>query len=237
MTDRKQICSEPLTEGANVYMADRTGLDGTTVKRLIIEGCAIVCDMPGINGRSYPTDIISRECRRLTEKVRSGRLAAELNHPRLNSKGESMDFPIFEMNLMKTCAVVEDLWMDGNKLMCRMVVAEGTPAGDALAALIRTGYRPGYSLRGAGDTMAEGDHEVICDDYTMITIDVVGNPSFDKYAIFDSRYESDEKNPVALVESIGNYRKEVVHNFGKVRRGFGVYDRRALMEALGAKAV
>lgn len=233
---KKHLCSEPLLEGSKVYEANRIGLDGSSVKRLIIEGCAIVCDTPGINGRSYPTRIMAREVNRLMkESVPYGRLAAELNHPRLTDEGVSKDYPIFEMNLSKTCAVVEELRMDGNKMYCRMVVAEGTPAGDTLAALIRTGYRPGYSLRGAGDTRREGDHEVITDDYTMITIDVVGNPSFGKSAIFDSHVESvDMKvNPPALVESINGYRREVAHNFGgPVCTGFGKYNREALLEGI-----
>lgn len=230
----KHICSGPLFEGSKVYEANRIGLDGNPVKRLIIEGYAIVCDTPGINGRSYPTRIMSKQVDRLMrEAVPFGRLAAELNHPRLTDEGTSKDYPIFEMNLSKTCAVVEELRMDGNKMYCRMVVAEGTPAGDTLAALIRTGYRPGYSIRGAGETIPEGDHEVITDDYILITIDVVGNPSFGKSAIFDSHVESvDKGNPAALVESINTYRREVKYNYDRIYCGNGLYNRNALLEGL-----
>ncbi|MCQ2123338.1 MAG: hypothetical protein MJZ25_04055 [Fibrobacter sp.] len=218
---QRQICGDAIMEGSNAREEERVGLDGRKTRRLIIEGVAIECDIPGINGRSYPKRIIEREVKRLVaEAVPYGRLAAELNHPRLDDEGSAKDYPIFEMNLAKTCAVVEDLHMEGNKLMCRMVVAEGTPAGDTLAGLIRSGYRPGYSLRGAGNTIPAGDHEEIDDDYTMITIDVVGNPSFGKTAIFNSRLESVNGgkraltesvsyNPSAIMESLNSYRREV----------------------------
>lgn len=231
----KEICSEPIFEGSKVYMADRVGLDGNTEKRLIIEGVAIVCDVPGINGRAYPRHIIAREVERLNkEAVPYGRLAAELNHPRLNEEGISKDYPIFEQNLWKTCAIVEELRMDGDKLYCRMVVADGDNGGvgDKLASLIRKGYRPGYSLRGAGDTMPDGDHEVIADNYTMITIDVVGNPSFGKAAIFDSHVESVEKPSDSeikvITECVNNFSREVALNHKIKKYGYNSFDKGAL---------
>ena len=97
----------PMFEASNVRMEDRMGLDGKPVKRLIIEGYALVCDIAGINGREYPSSIISREVERLNrEAVPFGRLAAELNHPRLDEEGNSRDYPICEMDLSKLCAAM-----------------------------------------------------------------------------------------------------------------------------------
>lgn len=232
--DNKKVYGDSMMEGAVVSEVERTDLGGNKVKRLIIEGTAIVCETAGINGRKYPRRIIAREVERLNRTmVSKGRLAAALNHPRLDEEGMSKDFPIFEMDLMRTCALVEELRMDGDRLYCRMVVAEGHPAGDALAALIRTGYRPGYSLRGAGDTVQEGDHEVICDNYVMITIDVVGNPSFGDEAIFRSYMEAC-KTPAgtkAITESIGNYRREVAA-CAALKVGYHKYNKAALIEAM-----
>lgn len=231
----KSILSAPLFEGMSAREVERIGLDGNPVKRLIIEGTAIVCDIAGINGREYPRAIIAREVDRLNrEMVPYGRLAAELNHPRLDAEGMSRDYPIFEMDLNKTCAIVEELRMDGNKLYCRMVVAEETDAGHNLAGLIRAGYHPGYSLRGAGGTMPKGDHEVIDDDYTMITIDVVGNPSFGKAAIFTSHTESvsTPKTAKALTESINMYRREVAFNHGIKDLGYHTYNKNEFISYL-----
>ena len=238
VTNSMGIFETPVFEGSSSYMAERVGLDGKMVKRLIIEGTAIVCGTVGINGREYPRAIIEREVDRLNRDfVAYGRLAAELNHPRLDDEGRPRDYPIFEMNLKKTCAVIEDLHMEGDNLKCRMVVAEDTDAGHDLAGLIKIGYHPGYSLRGAGDTVRKIDpntreeFERIADNYTMITIDVVGNPSFGQSAIFNARRESVERNtPVSvLTESINTLRREVAYNRSLISTGYRTYNRESLI--------
>lgn len=238
VTNSMGIFETPVFEGSSSYMAERVGLDGKMVKRLIIEGTAIVCGTVGINGREYPRAIIEREVDRLNRDfVAYGRLAAELNHPRLDDEGRPRDYPIFEMNLKKTCAVIEDLHMEGDNLKCRMVVAEDTDAGHDLAGLIKIGYHPGYSLRGAGDTVRKIDpntreeFERIADNYTMITVDVVGNPSFGQSAIFNARRESVERNtPVSvLTESINTLRREVAYNRSLISTGYRTYNRESLI--------
>lgn len=233
----QQLVSIPSTADSRVYMDDRLDIAGNKVKRLIIEGTAIVCDEPGINGRAYPREIIAREVDKLNKtKVSKGRLAAELNHPRLDAEANPKDYPIFEMNLQKTCAVVEELRMDGNKLYCRMVVAEETDAGHNLAGLLKVGYVPGYSLRGAGSTIPCGDHEVIDDDYVMITVDVVGNPSFDDKALITHHFEANncpKMSHKALVECINNYGREVVVNRNaNFKCGYNKFSASALCEAI-----
>lgn len=245
----KHLVGDIILEGVKASMAKRTDEFGVGVERLIIEGIGIICDIPGINNRAYPRRIIEREMKRLmTEMVSRGRLAAELNHPRLDVNGDAKDYPIFEMNLEKVCALIEDMHMEGDKLMVRMVVLEETPAGRTLAGLIRGGYHPGFSLRGAGSTVPVGDHEEISDDYVMITIDVVGNPSFGQDAIFTSRTESvaapskvltesvGSAEPKPLVESIesvmGRYGRAIARDYGNIEMGYGLYNKNALISAL-----
>ena len=242
-----ELYGDWIFEGSTSALVERKDVFGEPVKRLIIEGTAIRCDVPGINNRSYPRRIIEREANRLVKDfVRYGRLAASMNHPRLNSEGEAKDYPIFEMDLHSICALVEDLHMEGNDLKVRMVVREETRDGHQLGALIRGGYHPGFSLRGAGSTISLGDHEEIADDYTMITIDVVGNPSFGQPAIFNARTEGVAKKGSALVESVGGPRplvesvESVMHRYGQeiancyanCKVGYGLYNRDALISAL-----
>lgn len=235
----REIIGVPNFDDSKVSVAERTDVFGNKVKRLILEGTAIVCDEPGINGRSYPRSIIAREVEKLNRtKIRLGRLAAELNHPRVDIEGNPKDYPIFEMNLWKTCAVIEELRMDGKNLYCRMVVAEDTDAGRNLAGLIKAGYTPGYSLRGAGDTIKlPTGYEEIDPDYTLITVDVVGNPSFDNKALITSHFESDagkRKSHKILTECIERYGKEIVLNRNIDFRTdrFHVYNRDALLNYL-----
>ena len=73
-----------------------------------------------------------------------------------------------------------------------------------IKAIVDAGGKPGCSLRGAGSVIenAKGVWEVT-DDYRLITVDIVGNPSFDDDAIMDSLYESIKGKKITfLTESI-----------------------------------
>ena len=243
MANKKELIGDPMYADNKAYGTDRIGMDGKPVKRLIIEGTAIVTDIPGINGRAYPREIIAREVDRLNKEwVPFGRLGAELNHPRLDAKSEPRDFPIFEQNLWKTCALIEELRMDGNKLYCRMcVIDDDVGPGHKLKRLIESGYVPGYSLRGAGNVIEGADYDTIADDYSLITVDVVGNPSFGDKSTVSSHYEGAgygrKKATVrSLTESVERARREFVLN-RRVREGYGRYNTEALIEAIRSTAL
>ena len=204
-----------------LYESD-TALSGVKEKRLKLIGTAIVCDRPGINGRSYPSRILKREMNRYVSKyINNGRSFAELNHPRLSADGEGKDYSVFEINLMKACCMIESLSFKGNDMICKMKVIEKHPAGLALKALVDDGLRPGYSLRGAGSVVESGKgYYEVDEDYRMITIDVVGNPSFDDDAIVSSLYESIKGGKInVLTESVQgcleNANREFMLNVGK----------------------
>ena len=209
-------------------------LSGKPSKKLKIQGTAIVCDIAGINGRSYPKKILEAEVKRFNEKfIKKGRGIAELNHPRLTSDGDGKDYSVFEINLMKACAVVEELYFKGNDVFCKMAVVDDHPAGEALKALINAGYVPGYSLRGAGSVRDTGKgYYEVADDYRLITIDVVGNPSFDDKALISSMYESIKGNKVqVLTEAVELANKEFLMNCDastKIRAGKKEFNKVAL---------
>lgn len=213
-------------------------LAGKKVKRLKLQGTAIVCDLAGINGRSYPKHILEAEVSRFVKKyLNTGRAAAELNHPRLDENGEGKDYSVFEMNLLKTCCVIEELYFKGNELFCKMRVVEEHPAGQALKALIDDGYVPGFSLRGAGSVIDTGKgYMEISDDYRLITVDVVGNPSFDEKALITPVYEAMKGNKIQLLtEAINHVRKEIlveaaIHQ--KIRTGSKQFNRKGLVNLL-----
>lgn len=189
---------------------------GDAEKKLMLYGTAIVCDRPGINGRSYPSRILKREMDRYIKKyINGGRSFAELNHPRLTSEGEGRDYSVFEINLMKACCMITELHFEGTDMKCKMKVVDRHPAGQALKALVDDGLRPGYSLRGAGSVVETGrGFFEVADDYRMITIDVVGNPSFDDDAIIDSLYESIKGGKLnVLTESVQVALNEASNDF------------------------
>jgi hypothetical protein len=195
-----------------LYEAE-TSLTGEKVKVLKLVGTAVVCDKPGINGRSYPLKIMKREAERYTRKyIKNGRSFSELNHPRLNEKGEGKDYPVFEINLSKTCAIIEELSFKGDRMLIKLRVIEKHPAGASLKALVDAGLRPGVSLRGAGSTIKKSGFSEVADDYRLITIDVVGNPSFDDDAVMDSLYEGIQKGNVQiLTEAVDMASREFIN--------------------------
>lgn len=225
--DINNLLQDEIEFKTSVMYEDVVDLTGKKVKRLKVEGIAIVCDVPGINGRSYPLEILSPEVDRFNEKfVKTGRAAAELNHPRLTSDGEGKDYSVFEMNLMKTCALIEELRFDGKNLYCKMVIVEDHPAGQAIASLIKAGYVPGYSLRGAGSVIDTGmGYYEVADDYRLITIDIVGNPSFDDKALIRPKYEAIQNTSLkVLTESVNATRREMLYN-RDVMVGFKKFDK------------
>lgn len=219
-----------------LYESERN-LAGKKVKKLKLEGTAIICDVVGINGRSYPKTILEPEVNRFVEKfLRMGRAAGELNHPRLTADGEGKDYSVFEMNLSKTCALIERLEFRGNELYCKMRVCDQHPAGHMLKSLVDEGYVPGFSLRGAGSVIenAMGNMEVT-KDYRLITIDVVGNPSFDDKALITPVYEAMKGGKVkVLTEAVNFERKTYIVNNPppQIRKGRRSYDRKAFLAFL-----
>ena len=214
----KKKTDNPLTDHIadsvlNPLYEAETSLTGEKIKVLKLVGTAVVCDKPGINGRSYPLKVMKREAERYMKKyVRNGRSFSELNHPRLNEKGEGKDYPVFEINLSKVCALIEELSFKGDRMLIKLRVIEKHPAGAALKALVDAGLRPGVSLRGAGSTKKMSGYSEVTDDYRLITIDVVGNPSFDDDAVLDSLYEGIQAGKVQiLTEAVDMASQEFIH--------------------------
>lgn len=217
-----------------IYEAE-TNLKGEKTKVLKLYGTAVVCDKEGINGRSYPLKIMKAQADRYMKKfVRNGRSFAELNHPRLNEKGEGKDYSVFEINLAKVCALIEELKFDGNRMLIKFRIVEDHPCGQMIKAIVNAGGRPGCSLRGAGSVIqnAKGVWEVT-DDYRLITVDLVGNPSFDDDAIMDSLYESIKGKKInILTESINIACDEFMNVMDKrpsIVAGRKEYNREALI--------
>jgi len=233
-----QLLREPETESSitkPLYEEVTSPLDGTKSKILKLTGTAIVCDVPGINGRAYPKEVLKPEVDRFVEKyIKRGRSAAEMNHPRLDKSGDGKDYSVFEINLMKVCSIIEVLKFNGNNLYCKMRVVDNHPAGEALKALIKAGYVPGYSLRGAGSvTTGNNGYYVVADDYRLITVDVVGNPSFDDKALIDAVYESVKGNNMKiLTESVEMAQKSFLMECdyaAKMKVGRKEFEREALI--------
>jgi hypothetical protein len=90
----REIIGVPNFDDSKVSVAERTDLYGNKVKRLILEGTAIVCDEPGSQRSFISSCNHCKEVEKLNRtKIRLGRLAAELNHPRVDIEGTRKTIP------------------------------------------------------------------------------------------------------------------------------------------------
>ena len=140
-------------------------------KFMKITGPYIVAEEKNANGRIYKQNIMESAVEDyIDEYIKSGRAMGELNHPTHT-----------EIDQKEVCHRVVDLKQDGNVWTGTSIVLcssedgkiKGTPNGDILASILQHGGKPGMSTRGVGNITESG----IVDEYKLITIDAVSNPS------------------------------------------------------------
>jgi hypothetical protein len=184
-------------------------------KRLKLHGTAIVCDEPGINGRTYPTRLMTRESKKFTDNyIKYANSLGELNHPPVDDEGNARLLPVTEINLEKVSHIIEELHMVNNHMKIKFRIIEKHPCGAILKALIEDGIPVGVSLRGLGSVYRDGNRNMVADDYELITVDVVGRPSYGKAAMMQSVMEatSSHKIPVlteAVDVAVQEFRNEI----------------------------
>lgn len=126
------------------------------------------------NGRVYPQRIIEREVGKFQSLIESREAVGELSHP---DSGE--------INPDRAAILITDLHMDGNLGIGKAKVLS-TPCGKILESLLNDGVRMGVSSRGTGNL---GKDNVVCEDFSLLTIDAVYMPSA-QCAYSDAIYES-----------------------------------------------
>jgi|3_EtaG_2_1085321.scaffolds.fasta_scaffold05496_8 hypothetical protein len=118
------------------------------------------------NGRVYPRAILEREDTKFNELVRERRALGELDHP---------DSPIVQLENVSH-VVTETQW-DGDDLTGIIEVLD-TPKGQILGKLVERGIKLGISSRGLGSTTKTNEgHDLVEDDFSLVTYDMVSNPS------------------------------------------------------------
>lgn len=149
-----------------------SGADGE--KSWYIQGPFLQADTKNRNGRIYPKKILEREVKKyIKEKVETKQAIGELDHP-----------PTPSVGLDRVSHLVESLEFDGNDVIGRAKILD-TPCGRTVQSMLKGGVRLGVSSRGLG-TITE---DTVNDDYTLVCIDIVGDPSA-LSAYVDGIYES-----------------------------------------------
>jgi hypothetical protein len=137
-------------------------------KDLYIEGVFLQADVKNRNNRIYPTDVMSREVQRYTEKyVNKNRAFGELGHP----EGPTI-------NLERVSHMIKELRLEGKNFVGKAKIMTETPYGAIVKNLISEGAQLGVSSRGMGSVKSSGGANIVQNDFYLATAaDIVADPS------------------------------------------------------------
>jgi hypothetical protein len=169
--------------------------------RLIVNGVLQRADAKNQNGRVYPKDTLMREAENYAKvQIKERRALGELDHP---------DSSV--VNLNNVSHNVMEMHWNGDDLVGTVEVL-GTPAGNILKELFKSGIKLGISSRGLGsveelgEATEKGEPTVkVQPDFELIAFDFVSNPSTHG-AFLSPLKEGVEKNirKITKVENIIN---------------------------------
>ena len=138
--------------------------------RLIVNGVLQRAEAKNQNGRIYPKETLMREATKYSEGfIKEKRALGELDHP---------DSSV--VNLNNVSHNILGMTWNGDDLIGTVEVL-GTPAGNILKELFKSGIRLGISSRGMGsvkEVVTEGEDTLeVQPDFELIAFDFVSNPS------------------------------------------------------------
>ena len=135
--------------------------------RTIVKGILQRAGAPNQNERVYPKEILMREAKKYETLIKERRALGELDHP---------DSSV--VNLNNVSHNILDMAWKGDDLVGTVEVL-GTPAGNILKELFKSGIKLGISSRGLGSVkeLSENDTVEVQPDFELIAFDFVSNPS------------------------------------------------------------
>ena len=158
-------------EGVSIYWKDSSiGTISDNNGRLIVKGVLQRAESKNQNGRVYPKETLVREAKKYAQvQVKERRALGELDHP---------DSSVVNLNNVSH-NILEMHW-SGDDLEGTVEVL-GTPAGNILKELFKSGIKLGISSRGLGsvEEIHESDgHEPVVKvqpDFELIAFDFVSS--------------------------------------------------------------
>ena len=141
--------------------------------RLVVKGVLQRAEAKNQNGRVYPKETMMREAENYAGvQIKERRALGELDHP---------DSSVVNLNNVSH-NVLEMHW--NNDDLVGTVEVLGTPAGNILKELFKSGIKLGISSRGLGsvEELGEADEKgeptvAVQPDFELIAFDFVSNPS------------------------------------------------------------
>jgi len=169
--------------------------------KLIVSGVLQRANAKNQNGRVYPRETLMREADNYSKiQIKERRALGELDHP---------DSSV--VNLNNVSHNIMEMHWNGDDLVGTVEVL-GTPSGNILKELFKSGIKLGISSRGLGSVEELGESDdggqtvAVQPDFELIAFDFVSNPST-QGAFLSPMREGVERNSVrkiTKVESIIN---------------------------------
>lgn len=158
MTEKQILIETILPERKPLQVTESSDKDGYVYLRgLFLEG-----EEQNHNGRIYPLEEIKKAVDQLTEKIASkGPVPGELDHP----EGLNVNFP-------RISHLITEMSLEGNNGVGTMKVINAG-MGLIVKGCVEAGMQVGVSSRGSGNIT----HEGFVEDFDIVTIDIVANPS------------------------------------------------------------
>ena len=163
MSDNLKLLTEwrPFEYNAEMIKESREANDG----KIIMKGVLQKSDTLNQNGRIYPKVILEREIRNYQKFIAEKRALGECDHP---------DSSVVE--LKNASHLIREAYMEDDVVYGTVELLD-TPSGKILQSLVESGVTLGISSRGVGSVKAEGDYDVVQDDFQLICWDFVSEPS------------------------------------------------------------
>jgi hypothetical protein len=136
-------------------------------KDLFIEGVFAQAELKNRNGRIYPKKIMESAVKKYSEEfVSKNRALGELSHP----DNRPTVKPEFASHL------ITKFQMEGTDVMGKAKILN-TPNGQIVKGLLEGGVQLGVSTRGLGSVVQKEDASFVGDDFMLMAVDVVSDPS------------------------------------------------------------
>ena len=167
--------------------------------RLVVRGVLQRAESKNQNGRVYPREVLMREAKKYAKEfIGQNRAMGELDHPESSV-----------VNLSNVSHNIKEMHWEGDNLLGTVEVL-GTPSGNILTELFKSGIKLGISSRGMGsvETVSEAGDEPsqeVQPDFELIAFDFVSNPSTHGAFMYPMKESVNKEVPVG--RTCGEYCK------------------------------
>jgi hypothetical protein len=169
--------------------------------KLIVRGVLQRAEAKNQNGRIYPREVLVREAKKYhKEFIKQSRAMGELDHPESSV-----------VNLANVSHNIKEMHWEGDNLLGTVEVL-GTPSGNILTELFKSGIKLGISSRGMGsvETVSEAGGEPsqeVQPDFELIAFDFVSNPSTHGAFLYPMKESVGNEIPITEGRTCGKYCK------------------------------